>query len=47
MSSKHHSDPQRSASKAQSLADRHKFSKEKASKLQSDADTAAVPKHGL
>ncbi|MFF2889833.1 hypothetical protein [Paenibacillus sp. NPDC057967] len=47
MSGKHPSDRQRAASKAQSLADRHKTSKEQASELQSEADRAAVPKHGL
>ncbi|MCR2804216.1 hypothetical protein [Paenibacillus soyae] len=47
MSGKHASDRQRAASKAQSLADQHLASKEKASALQSEADRAAVPKHGL
>jgi hypothetical protein len=35
------------ASKAQSLADRTGKDKQKASQLQSEADAAAVPKHGL
>ncbi|WP_169833453.1 hypothetical protein [Paenibacillus oryzae] len=47
MSGKHHSNEQLSASKAQSLADRKLASKQKASKLQSKADSDAVPKHGL
>lgn len=47
MSGKHASDRQRAASKAQSLADRHLASKEQASEQQSEADRAAVPKHGL
>ncbi|WP_169456518.1 hypothetical protein [Paenibacillus pinihumi] len=38
---------QQAASKAQSLADRNKVSKEEANRLQSEADRAAVPKHGL
>lgn len=47
MSGKHASDRQRAASKAQSLADRNLANKERASELQSEADRAAVPKHGL
>jgi hypothetical protein len=47
MSGKEPSDRQKTAMKAQSLADRHLASKERASELQSDADRAAVPKHGL
>lgn len=47
MSGKHHSNQQLSASKAQSLADRKLANKQEASKLQSQADSAAVPKHGL
>lgn len=47
MSGKQPSDRQKSASKAQSLADRNQTSKEHASELQSEADRAAVPKHGL
>ncbi|WP_176707788.1 MULTISPECIES: hypothetical protein [Bacillales] len=47
MSGKQPSDQQKAASKAQSQADRNKASKESASELQSDADRAAVPKHGL
>jgi hypothetical protein len=35
------------ASKAQSLADRTGQGKQKANQKQSEADTAAVPKHGL
>ncbi|ACS99143.1 hypothetical protein [Paenibacillus sp. JDR-2] len=35
------------ASKAQSLADRTGKGKEQASQKQSEADAAAVPKHGL
>lgn len=38
---------QKAASKAQSEADQSRASKERASHLQSDADRAAVPKHGL
>ncbi|MDQ6421332.1 hypothetical protein RB620_18050 [Paenibacillus sp. LHD-117] len=44
---KHHSDRQKAAGKAQSLADQGAGSKEQASELQSEADRAAVPKHGL
>ncbi|MHA7966588.1 hypothetical protein ACX93W_20975 [Paenibacillus sp. CAU 1782] len=47
MSGKHHSNQQLAASKAQSLGDRKLGIKQEASKLQSEADTAAVPKHGL
>ncbi|WP_175598055.1 MULTISPECIES: hypothetical protein [Paenibacillus] len=47
MSGKQPSDQQKAASKAQSRADRNLASKESASELQSDADRAAVPKHGL
>lgn len=38
---------QKAAGKAQSRADRGLADKEQASKLQSEADRAAVPKHGL
>lgn len=38
---------QKSASKEQSLADRGAAGKKRASELQSEADHAAVPKHGL
>ncbi|RED64692.1 hypothetical protein [Cohnella lupini] len=38
---------QTEASKAQSEADRSGAGKQKARQLQSDADRAAVPKHGL
>lgn len=38
---------QKAASKAQSKADSTGEGKQRASKLQSDADRAAVPKHGL
>lgn len=38
---------QQAASKAQSEAARSGEGKEKARRLQSDADRAAVPKHGL
>ena len=47
MSGKNPSDRQKAASKTQSLADRHQANKEQASDLQSEADRAAVPKHGL
>ncbi len=47
MSGKQPSDLQKKASKAQSLADRNEASKHSASELQSEADRAAVPKHGL
>ncbi|XEC95442.1 hypothetical protein AB6A23_02375 [Paenibacillus tarimensis] len=38
---------QQSAAKAQSIADRTGQGKERAKELQSEADRAAVPKHGL
>ncbi|MBJ6360454.1 hypothetical protein ACFOQM_03895 [Paenibacillus sp. GCM10012307] len=38
---------QQAASKAQSLADRNQASKEEANRLQSEADSSAVRKHGL
>jgi len=38
---------QKAASQAQSKADRTGQGKEQASKQQSEADRAAVPKHGL
>ncbi|GGG23584.1 hypothetical protein [Paenibacillus abyssi] len=47
MSGTYPSDKQKAARKAQSIADRTGVNKEKASDLQSDADRAAVPKHGL
>lgn len=47
MAGKQSSDRQKAASKAQSLADRDKGNKARASELQSEADRAAVPKHGL
>ncbi|MCA0756416.1 hypothetical protein KP806_15285 [Paenibacillus sp. N4] len=47
MAGEHASDLQKKASKAQSRADRHQASKQAASELQSEADRAAVPKHGL
>ncbi|MEV5029203.1 hypothetical protein [Paenibacillus sp. LPE1-1-1.1] len=47
MSGEQPSDQQKKASKAQSKADRNLASKQAASELQSDADRAAVPKHGL
>ncbi|MEK3883433.1 hypothetical protein [Paenibacillus sp. PL2-23] len=47
MSGKQPSDRQKAASKAQSMADQHLASKAQASELQSEADRAAVPKHGL
>ena len=47
MSGKNPSDRQLAASKAQSQADRQLASKERASELQSEADRAAVTKHGL
>ncbi|HTG67973.1 MAG TPA: hypothetical protein VL921_01845 [Candidatus Udaeobacter sp.] len=47
MSGEQPSDLQKKASKAQSKADRNQASKESASELQSVADRAAVPKHGL
>ncbi|WP_169085580.1 hypothetical protein [Paenibacillus sp. PL91] len=47
MSGEQPSDQQKAASKAQSKADRNQASKESASELQSNADRAAVPKHGL
>lgn len=47
MSGEFPSQKQREASQAQSRADRTGNGKEKASRLQSEADRAAVPKHGL
>ncbi|WP_164779535.1 hypothetical protein [Paenibacillus kobensis] len=47
MAEKNPSNKQITASKQQSLADRGRASKSAASELQSDADRAAVPKHGL
>jgi len=47
MTDKLPSDQQRAASKAQSKADQHAGSKAEASAMQSEADRAAVPKHGL
>ncbi|PRX61560.1 hypothetical protein B0G52_12582 [Cohnella sp. SGD-V74] len=47
MSGKQPSDKQKAASKAQSIADRTGAGKEAAERLQSEADRAAVPKHGL
>lgn len=47
MSGEQPSDKQKTASKAQSRADRSHVSKQAASELQSGADRAAVPKHGL
>ncbi|BBI31475.1 hypothetical protein [Cohnella abietis] len=47
MSGKLPSAKQKTASKAQSEADRSGADKHKASQLQSEADHAAVPKHGL
>lgn len=47
MSGTYPSEQQRTASKTQSLADRNRASKSRASKQQSEADRAAVPKHGL
>ncbi|CAM4511859.1 hypothetical protein FHS16_003430 [Paenibacillus endophyticus] len=47
MSDQQPSDQQKAASKAQSRADRNQANKQSASELQSDADRAAVPKHGL
>jgi hypothetical protein len=41
------SNPQRQAAKAQSLADQTGKGKAAASRKQSNADRAAVPKHGL
>ncbi|MFC5699726.1 hypothetical protein ACFPVX_00410 [Cohnella faecalis] len=38
---------QKAAAKAQSIADRSGQGKQKASQLQSEADHAAYPKHGL
>ncbi|GGG66084.1 hypothetical protein [Paenibacillus radicis (ex Gao et al. 2016)] len=46
MSGEQPSHKQTAASKAQSKADRTGAGKQKASELQSEADTAAVPKHG-
>lgn len=47
MSGEQPSHKQQAASKAQSKADRSGTGKQKASELQSEADHAAVPKHGL
>ncbi|WP_169732365.1 hypothetical protein [Cohnella thermotolerans] len=47
MSGEFPSAKQRAASQAQSQADRTGKSKDRASRLQSEADRAAVPKHGL
>lgn len=47
MSGEHPSRKQLEASIAQSEADRTGKGKSQASKMQSDADRAAVPKHGL
>jgi len=47
MSGKQPSAKQKTASKAQSAADRIGAGKEAAKRLQSEADRAAVPKHGL
>jgi len=47
MSGKQPSDMQKAASKAQSVAARTGEGKEAAKRLQSEADRAAVPKHGL
>lgn len=47
MSGKLPSDKQKAASKKQSLADQGRASKAEATALQSEADSAAVPKHGL
>jgi hypothetical protein len=47
MSGKQPSELQKKASKQQSQADRHHADKNAASALQSEADRAAVPKHGL
>ncbi|WP_165279993.1 hypothetical protein [Paenibacillus protaetiae] len=47
MSGKQPSHLQQAASKVQSKADRTGAGKERASQLQSGADRAAVPKHGL
>ncbi len=47
MSGKQPSDKQKAASKAQSIPDRTGAGKEAAERLQSEADRAAVPKHGL
>lgn len=47
MSGKLPSDKQKAARKQQSLADRGQANKSAANELQSDADSAAVPKHGL
>jgi len=47
MSGKHPSANQQAASKAQSKADQTGEGKEEARRLQSEADRAAVPKHGL
>ncbi|CAH1217806.1 hypothetical protein PAECIP111893_04311 [Paenibacillus plantiphilus] len=47
MSGEQPSNEQIKASQAQSLADQTGNNKEQASKLQSEADRRAVPKHGL
>ncbi|WP_256758719.1 hypothetical protein [Cohnella sp. WQ 127256] len=47
MSAKNPSANQKTASKAQSEADQSGAGKQRARQLQSDADRAAVPKHGL
>ncbi|MFC4600660.1 hypothetical protein [Cohnella hongkongensis] len=47
MSGTEPSGKQKAASKAQSAADRTGTGKEAAKRLQSEADRAAVPKHGL
>ncbi|MHA6482317.1 hypothetical protein ACX1C1_10510 [Paenibacillus sp. strain BS8-2] len=47
MSGKQPSHLQKAASKAQSLADQGAASKKKSRELQSEADQAAVTKHGL
>jgi hypothetical protein len=47
MSAKQPSAKQKAASEAQSDADRTGAGKEKSRQMQSEADRAAVPKHGL
>ncbi|MFF2483151.1 hypothetical protein [Paenibacillus sp. NPDC058071] len=47
MSGEQPSQKQKAASAAQSRADRSGSGKQQASEQQSDADRAAVPKHGL
>ncbi|MFC4775964.1 hypothetical protein ACFO9Q_04115 [Paenibacillus sp. GCM10023252] len=47
MSGEQPSNKQRQASRAQSKADRTGSGKERSEQLQSEADRAAVPKHGL